>query len=237
MEKKENRYIRFDWAMKRLLRNKANFDVFEGFLITLLGENIKINSLLENKNSVEYEDNKYNRIDFIAESSKGDHIIIEVQNNTEYVYFQRVLFETSKLLTEYINRGICDEKVRKIYCINIMYFDLMSGRDVVYYGKELDEWIFYLKYGEIADDASAPCLDKVRERMKVDLMPSAERNAYYRYIDNLVILKDNIYTARKEGYAEGTIEGDKAKAMEMARLLKQAGVDATFSNSATFKGK
>ena len=28
-------YIRFDWAMKRLLRNKANFAVLEGFLTTL----------------------------------------------------------------------------------------------------------------------------------------------------------------------------------------------------------
>ena len=31
-------YIRFDWAMKRLLRNKANFAVLEGLLTTLLNE-------------------------------------------------------------------------------------------------------------------------------------------------------------------------------------------------------
>ena len=35
---KEENYIRFDWAAKRLLRNKANFDVLEGFLKTLLPE-------------------------------------------------------------------------------------------------------------------------------------------------------------------------------------------------------
>lgn len=28
-------YIRFDWAMKRMLRNKANFGVLEGLLTTL----------------------------------------------------------------------------------------------------------------------------------------------------------------------------------------------------------
>ena len=33
--------IRFDWAMKRLLRNKANFVVLEGFLSELLQDNIK----------------------------------------------------------------------------------------------------------------------------------------------------------------------------------------------------
>ena len=32
----KDRYIRFDWAVKRLLRNKANFGVLEGFLTVLL---------------------------------------------------------------------------------------------------------------------------------------------------------------------------------------------------------
>ena len=27
----KNSYIRFDWAIKRLLRDKANFSVLEGF--------------------------------------------------------------------------------------------------------------------------------------------------------------------------------------------------------------
>ena len=39
---KEENYIRFDWAAKRLLRNNANFDVLEGFLKTLLEEDIHI---------------------------------------------------------------------------------------------------------------------------------------------------------------------------------------------------
>ena len=30
--------ITFDWAMKRLLRSKANFEILEGFLSELLGE-------------------------------------------------------------------------------------------------------------------------------------------------------------------------------------------------------
>ena len=44
MERKElqDRYIRFDWAIKRLLRQKANFDVLDGFLTVMLNEEIKI---------------------------------------------------------------------------------------------------------------------------------------------------------------------------------------------------
>ena len=32
MKELQDRYIRFDWAIKRLLRQKANFGVLEGFL-------------------------------------------------------------------------------------------------------------------------------------------------------------------------------------------------------------
>ena len=51
-------YIRFDWAMKRLLRNKANFAVLEGFLTTLLNEKIVIQKLLESESNQEDEFDK-----------------------------------------------------------------------------------------------------------------------------------------------------------------------------------
>ena len=50
-----NNYIRFDWAMKRLLRNKANFAVLEGLLTTLLCEKIVIQRLLESESNQEEE--------------------------------------------------------------------------------------------------------------------------------------------------------------------------------------
>lgn len=42
-------YIRFDWAMKRLLRNKANHAVLEGLMTSLLGEKFKIVNFLESE--------------------------------------------------------------------------------------------------------------------------------------------------------------------------------------------
>ncbi len=42
-------YIRFDWAIKRLLRQKANFGVLEGFLSVLLDEKVEIIELLESE--------------------------------------------------------------------------------------------------------------------------------------------------------------------------------------------
>ena len=55
--------IRFDWAMKRLLRNKANFVVLEGFLSVLLENKIKIHKILESEGNKECDDDKYNRVD------------------------------------------------------------------------------------------------------------------------------------------------------------------------------
>jgi len=91
--------------------------------------------LLESESNQENEYDKYNRVDMLAEDSKGELILIEVQNNSEYAYFQRMLFGTSKLVTEYINRGESYDKVRKVYSVNIVYFSLGHGRDFVYHGK------------------------------------------------------------------------------------------------------
>lgn len=132
---KRNEYIRFDWAMKRLLRNKANFGVLEGFLTTLLSKEMKIRNLLESESNQESYYDKSNRVDMLAEDTSGALYLIEVQNNTEYAYFQRMLFGASKLVTEYINRGEGYENVRKVYSINIVYFPLGSGNDYVYHGK------------------------------------------------------------------------------------------------------
>ena len=62
----QDRYIRFDWAVKRLLRQKANFDVLEGFLTVLLGEEVKIIELLESESNQQSVDDKFNRVDIKA---------------------------------------------------------------------------------------------------------------------------------------------------------------------------
>ena len=135
MATNEDNYIRFDWAMKRLLRNKANYVVLEGFLSSLLGKKFKIHRFLESESNQEDEDDKYNRVDILAESEDGQLCIIEVQNSREQTYFHRMLYGVSKAITEYIGLGKPYEAVRKVYSINIVYFELGQGKDYVYHGK------------------------------------------------------------------------------------------------------
>lgn len=273
---KESKYIRFDWAMKRLLRQKANFGILEGLLTTLLGMQIKIKRMLESESNQEEEYDKYNRVDMLAENEKGELFLIEVQNNTEYAYFQRMLFGTSKLVTEYIRKGEGYENVRKVYSVNIVYFDLGKGTDIVYHGKtefrgihngevlelspfqkqkfsadvvsdlypeyyilkvddfnrvaknSIEEWAYYLNTGDVPTGAKAPGMEEVKEQLTIDRMNKTERTAYFRHLDNIVILRNNIDTEREEGRMEGRIEGREEgreeERLRNAKKMKELGI-------------
>ena len=127
--------IRFDWAIKKLLRDKANFVILEGFLFVVLNQDIKIIEILESESNQEMENDKFNKVDLLVKNQAGELIIIEVQNNKEYDYFQRMLYGTSKVITEHLNKGESYSKVKKVYAITVAYFDLGQGTDYVYYGK------------------------------------------------------------------------------------------------------
>jgi predicted transposase/invertase (TIGR01784 family) len=128
------RLIRFDWAIKRLLRNKANFVVLEGFLSELLFDEIKIEKILESEGNQETEDDKYNRVDILTQNSKNELIIVEIQNTYEIDYFQRMIYGASKALTENLGLGQPYADIKKVISINIVYFDLGQGKDYIYKG-------------------------------------------------------------------------------------------------------
>jgi predicted transposase/invertase (TIGR01784 family) len=126
--------IRFDWAIKRLLRNKANFGILEGFLSELLGEDIKIESILESESNKRSIDNKMNRVDLLVQNPRGELIIIEVQSNYSHNYLARILFGVSKLMVDYMDKGMEYDKIKKVISVNIVYFDLGHGDDYIYHG-------------------------------------------------------------------------------------------------------
>lgn len=277
----KNNLIRFDWAMKRLLRDKSNYVVLEGFLSTLLGEDLRIVRFLESESNQSDANDKFNRADMLVEDNRGRLLIIEVQNNHELDYFHRMLYGVSKTISEYINLGDDYDKVKKIYSINIVYFELGQGKDYVYHGKTifrglhdtndilqlsirqreifvgkdagdifpeyyvlrvndfdkvaktpLDEWIKFLKTGEIDGTATAKGLPEARERLRVDALPDADKRAYVRDMEALryqrSVIKTGWYEGRAEGLvegrAEGRAEGEKKKAKEVAKKMKEIGL-------------
>ena len=128
----ERTLISFDWAIKKVLRHKENFTVLEGFLSELLGFDIKIQNLLESEGNKQHEEDKFDRVDILVKSKKGELMLIEVQYDDEDDYFHRMVYGISKLISEYIAEGQEYGSIKKAYSINIMYFRLGQGKDYIY---------------------------------------------------------------------------------------------------------
>lgn len=236
MEK--NFYVRFDWAIKRLLRDKANFSVLEGLLTVLFNDKTKIVEILESEGNQQREDDKFNRVDIKAKNSKGEIIIVEVQNTRELYYLERILYGTAKAITEHISLGDTYQKVKKVYSISILYFDLGKGNDYLYHGQNrfigvhtkdellitakeenaivqklpeeifpeyflirvnefnqvaktpLEEWIQYLKTGDIDPETTAPGLQEAREKLRYHDMTPEERHKYDEHVNAIMIQND-----------------------------------------------
>ena len=264
MEEDNNKYIRFDWAVKRILRDKANFGVLEGLITVLLEEPVHIVEILESEGNQEESTDKYNRVDIKAKNSKNEIIIVEVQLTRELYYLQRILYGVSKAITEHINLGDKYDQVKKVYSISILYFDLGQGADYLYHGytqfigvhthdnlkistrdrkiiemqapekifpeyylirvnqfnevakTPLEEWLDYLKNGHIKDNTTAPGLQEAKQKLQVMRMNKAERLAYDRHIDNIMVQNDVLDTAKMEGMEEGRAEG-RAEGREEGR--------------------
>ena len=131
----KERLVRFDWAMKKLLRNKANYEILEGFLSELIGQDVIIQNILEIESNRQSVKDKQNRVDLLTEIGGGELVFIELQVEGQYDYFHRMLFGTLKFITDYMDAGFSYDKVRKVISINIVYFDLGHGEDYVYKGR------------------------------------------------------------------------------------------------------
>ena len=127
--------IRFDWAMKKLLRDKANYGVLEGFLTELLKFDVTIIQIGESEGNQQYDDDKFNRVDILAHTSTNEVILIELQADSQLDYFHRMAYGVSKSISEHIKIGESYGKIKKVYSVNIIYFHLGQGNDYVYHGK------------------------------------------------------------------------------------------------------
>jgi predicted transposase/invertase (TIGR01784 family) len=270
MQKVAKQLIRFDWAIKKLLRHKANFDILEGFLSELLSESIKIKQVLDSESNKETENDKHNRVDILVENSKNELVIIEIQNSKEYDYFHRILFGTSKAITEHIKEGEAYATVKKIISITIAYFDLGQGKDYVYHGTtnfkgihkgdilnlaerqkqlyhkdspsqifpeyylikvskfgnrikdKLDEWIYFLKNGEVKEGFTAQGLSEAKEKLDEMQLSEADRKIYQQYLRNLREIASEQHTKMADAEEQISIVTKKLY-FEIATKMKSGG--------------
>ncbi|MDR1459959.1 MAG: Rpn family recombination-promoting nuclease/putative transposase [Bacteroidales bacterium] len=136
---KEKLLIAFDWAIKRLLKDKGNFEIVEGFISELLGRKVRITDVPENEDDKSPFKNKPNSLDVMVEDEEGEIMLIQLRflMNIDQLNFQQMVYEVSKGVIEPMKhaRGDTILKLRKVCSINILYFDFGQGIDYVYHGR------------------------------------------------------------------------------------------------------
>jgi predicted transposase/invertase (TIGR01784 family) len=126
--------VSFDWAIKRLLRSKANFAVLEGFLSELLYTDITILEILDSESNKDSVVDKSNRVDIKVKDADKNIILIEIQYSRELDYLQRILYGTSKTVIEHMAESKAYSNVVKVISVNILYFKFGTEDDYVYHG-------------------------------------------------------------------------------------------------------
>ena len=127
--------IRFDWFIKKMLRDKADFEILEGFLSELLKEDVTILEVVESDSNKENQEDKFNRVDVLVKTADDERVIIEIQNTKELDYLQRIYYGTSKTLVENIKEGAEYKEIKRVISISVIYFPLGVGNDYVYIGE------------------------------------------------------------------------------------------------------
>jgi predicted transposase/invertase (TIGR01784 family) len=240
------KHIRFDWAAKKILRSKANFGILEGFLSELLCEDIIIKSLLSEESNKETEDDKSNRVDLLIENSKGEIIIVEIQNSRELDYLFRVLFGASKVITEYMQEGMPYSYVKKVITVSIIYFNFGQGKDYLYRGQTIFEGINEHDIFQLSDEQKALFTKKSVE----DIFPehylirvNSFNNNAKNSIDEWIYffknseIKDEF---KAKGLAEAreklkTVNMDKQTLSDYKHYLDKLSSDASISQTLQFE--
>jgi predicted transposase/invertase (TIGR01784 family) len=94
--------------------------------------------ILESESNRDRESAKFNTVDLKCKDEGGRIIIIEIQNQREVDYLQRLLWGTSKAVVESIELGEGYADVVKVISISILYYqfrgDEKENTDFIYYG-------------------------------------------------------------------------------------------------------
>ncbi len=200
--------ISFDYAMKYILRQKANFDILEGFLTALLEEDITIIEVLESESNKNNTISKSNRVDLLIKDSKDRRMIIEIQHDSEADYLERMLWETSRTIVDNLDSGSPYKDIVKVISISILYFTVAKGNACVYKGTT--------NFMDIKDDDNTLTLDN-------DKFPEYYLIHTKKFNDIIETdLDEWIYLFKNSEVKEGSVAKHLDKAKEKLDILKMS---------------
>lgn len=136
-------------------------------------EEIRVLELLESESNAETETSKFNRVDLKCKDAQGKIIIIEIQNQREFDYLQRMLWGTSKAVVECVTLGNKYSDVAKVISVNILYhklrMDEKENTDFIYRG--VTELVGIHTNKPLVLHGTTPGVDKISAVMGRDIFP------------------------------------------------------------------
>ena len=203
-------YIRFDWAMKRLLCNKANHAVLDYFHRILYGVSKVITDYIDLGDDYDKVRKVYsiNIVYFSLGQAKDyvyhgktvfyglhePHDILKLSNKQSKAFFGDNIENGEKTKRE------AGDVFPEYYLLCVNNFDKLAKNN-------LDEWIDFLKNGKIKDDTKAPGLAKAKNCLDVDKLSTDERKDYVRHMHNLMYQRSVLTTQYDDGLQEGLEQG------------------------------
>jgi len=133
----ERTIISFDYAIKNILRDKANFDILSGFLTELLDKQVAVQEILESEGNKSAANNKINRLDLKAKINNGEIAVFEIQFFDQIDFLGKILFNACKAVVEQVSSGETFD-IKKVYSINIAYFDLGARKEYVFQARLME---------------------------------------------------------------------------------------------------
>lgn len=130
--------ISFDYAIKYLLRNRANYGILEDFISAVIETGghppVKIKMPLERESNKESSDLKGSIADMAVEDTQGKTYLVEVDRSAAVHFLHKACFNTSRLIVDTIPSAGSYLDIKKIIHISVLYTP----------PKEFDSYLYHI---------------------------------------------------------------------------------------------
>ena len=217
-----------DFVFKNIFGSPKHPKILISFLNAALKPINKIKSVEIKGTDLEKQfiDDKYSRLDVRATTNNNEIINIEIQLKNEYNMVQRSLYYLSKMYEEQLGEGENYSKLNRTVCINKLSKD-SDEKDM------LMAWTEFLRDPESEKVRSLEMsIEEIREAKDELVRMSNDKEQREIYEMRAKILKDKVSAlneAERKGIEKGLQQGEKNKAIEIAKNLLDVLNDETIS--------
>jgi predicted transposase/invertase (TIGR01784 family) len=232
----ERPLISFDYAAKPVLRDPANFGILSGFLSELLNKDVAVQEILESESLKDNEYEGMNRVDMKVKIDNAEIVVVEIQFEHEADFLQRTLFGVSKAITSQHRKGERFNDIKKVYSIDIIYFNLSQGLDYIYNGRTNYIGMHTNEELKLAADKKAfygtECINDIYPEYYLIEVKKFDEMIRSRFDEWIYFLKTD--EVKKEFTAKGLNEAKEKLDFLKLSLEEQARYDRKKDNQSSF---